>query len=265
MGNLSVSGNPKFALKKHQIESFKAFIREAIEPTDPEKKLSIFLTIQQTAIGKPTQFFEMHLYGSEYIREILTIRTDPDKEPAPLLFYISPSSFFQPNSLQAKILYYQALKMALIPKSAVVYDLYSGTGTLGIIVASRARLVIGIEMVKQATIDAKLNAKENKIDNITFLTGSVPDILREIKTENLFPPPDIVMVDPPRAGLDRHAIHEILELNPEKILYVSCNPKSQAENILEFVKNGYKLHSIQSVDQFPQTVHIENIALLTKY
>ncbi|NGX41807.1 MAG: 23S rRNA (uracil-C(5))-methyltransferase RlmCD [Chlamydiae bacterium] len=264
MVNLTVSGNPAYALKKQHLESFVAFVRDAVEPVDPEKKLSIFLTIQQVQKGQPTQLYEMHLYGAEHIREILYIKTDPAEEPQPLKFSISPSAFFQPNTEQAELLYSIALRMGVIPKSAVVYDLYCGTGTLGICVANRAEQVVGIELSPESALDARSNASENGLDNVTILTGSVHEKLAEIQEEELFPPPDIVMVDPPRPGLDPASIKHIIALNPPKIIYISCNPATQAENIAEFVKAGYRLQAVQPVDQFPHTVHIENIAVLSK-
>lgn len=187
MVNLTVSGNPEFALKKSQLEGFIAFIRAAVEPIDPSKQLSIFLTIHQIAKGKPTQFYEMHLYGSEHIREILHIKADPNEEPIPLTFNVSPSAFFQPNTSQAEQLYSIALRMALIPKNAVVYDLYCGTGTMGICAARRAKEVIGIELSSESSLDARENVKVNGVDNVTILTGSVGEKLAEIQQKKGIP------------------------------------------------------------------------------
>lgn len=263
MVNLTVSGNPDFALKKHDLEGFVAFVRDAVEPVDPKQQLSIFLTIQQIQKGNPTQFYEMHLYGSDTIREELRIR-GASGEIEHLTFHISPAAFFQPNSLQAEKLYSLGLELAQISKDQVVYDLYCGTGTLGICAAKRAKQVVGVELSPESAHDARHNAKENGIQNITILTGAVRRMLGEIREKDLFPEPDVVMVDPPRAGLDPHAIRHLIELAPPKILYISCNPSTQVENIREFIANGYALKAIQPVDQFPHTVHIENITLLVK-
>ena len=264
MVNLTVSGNPDFALKKHDLEGFVAFVRDAVEQVDPNKQLSIFLTIQQIQKGSPTQFYEMHLYGPDTIREILHIGTGKEGKFEPLTFHISPAAFFQPNSLQAEKLYSLGLEIAQISKEQVVYDLYCGTGTLGICAAKRAKQVVGVELSPESAHDARHNAKVNKIENITIFTGAVRRMLEEIKVKELSPDPDLVMVDPPRAGLDPHAIKLLLELSPPKILYISCNPTTQVENIREFLSNGYELKVIQPVDQFPHTVHIENITLLVK-
>lgn len=264
MVNLTVSGNPDFALKKHHLEGFLAFVRDAVEPVDPEQRLSIFLTIQQIQKGHPTQFYEMHLYGTDTIREKLHILTFDDSKPKELVFHISPAAFFQPNTRQAEKLYSLALELAQISDDQVVYDLYCGTGTLGICAAKKAKQVVGVELSPESAHDARHNAKVNGIDNITILTGAVRNMLAEIKEKEMFPDPDTVMVDPPRAGLDPHAVKHLLELAPPKLLYISCNPATQVENIKEFLQNGYELKAVQPVDQFPHTIHIENIALLTK-
>ncbi|MGA8164664.1 MAG: 23S rRNA (uracil(1939)-C(5))-methyltransferase RlmD [Waddliaceae bacterium] len=264
MINLKVSGNPDYAIKKRHLESFAAFVRDAVELLDPTKKLSLFLTIQQQKKGKPTNFYEMHLHGADHIREILQIKTDPAQEPVPLTFAISPSSFFQPNTRQAEKIYSLALTMGLIGKSAVVYDLYCGTGTFGICAAKRARQVVGIELSPEAAHDARHNASINGVSNVTILTGSVTEKLLEIRTGNLFPPPDLVLVDPPRSGLDSHAIRHIQELFPPKILYLSCNPITLAENVADFVAAGYTLRIVQPIDQFPHTLAVETLALLDR-
>ena len=264
MVNLTVSGNPDYALKKHHLEGLTAFVRDAIEPVDPNQLLSIFLTIQQIKKGSPTQFYEMHLYGSDTIREILYIPVKDSQKKEPLTFYISPAAFFQPNTLQAEKLYALALDMADLSGSEVVYDLYCGTGTLGICAAKRAKEVVGVELSPESAHDARHNAKENGFQNITIITGSVKEVLQNLQLERGYPKPDVVLVDPPRAGLERPAIQQIIELNPSKLIYISCNPATQAENLGELLQNGYRLEAIQPVDQFPHTVHIENIALLKK-
>jgi 23S rRNA (uracil1939-C5)-methyltransferase len=264
MVNLTVSGNPDYALKKHDLEGFVAFVRDAVEPVDPDQRLSIFLTIQQIHKGSPTQFYEMHLYGADTIREVLYITTSTDSKPEALTFHISPAAFFQPNSFQAEKLYSLAMELAGISSEHVVYDLYCGTGTLGICAAKRAKQVVGVELSPESAHDARHNVVVNGLKNVAILTGAVRRMLGEIKQQGMHPDPDVVMVDPPRAGLDPHAIQQLIELSPPKILYVSCNPTTQVENIREFINHGYSLKAVQPVDQFPHTVHIENIVLLVK-
>lgn len=262
---LTVSGNPDFALKKHDVEAFAAFVRAAVEdPSRPKANLSIFLRVQQIAKGSPTNFYEFHLYGPDHIREILHIKLDPHEEPHELQFKISPTAFFQPNTRQAEQLYSLALSYASIQSSDVVYDLYCGTGTLGICAAKKAKQVVGIEIAPESTLDAQANAKSNSIQNIDFLTGSVPEMIQMIRKEQKLPLPDIVVVDPPRAGLDPQAIKQVVGLNPKKIVYISCNPASQAANLAELIPAGYRLKLLQPVDQFPHTTHVENIAVLER-
>jgi 23S rRNA (uracil1939-C5)-methyltransferase len=251
---LTVSGHPEYALQKHHLEEFAAVVREVAEKNC---KLSIFLRIQQAIKGKPTQFFDMHLYGPDHITETFNIGNDP------LTFTISPSAFFQPNTTMAEKLYMKAIELVAPIRDKVVYDLYCGTGTLGICMAKKAKEVVGIELSADAAYDARNNAALNGLDNITIYTGTVEDKLKEILEEKLHPFHDIVVVDPPRAGLDPRSIEHLKTLKAPKILYVSCNPATQAKNIAELTAAGYKLISIQPVDQFPHTPHIENIALLS--
>lgn len=259
---LTVSGNPDFAIQKHQIELFIAYLRDAVEPLDPACHFSIVLRIQQIGKGMATNFYEMILYGTDYVREVLHIKIG-DGETNNLVFHISPPAFFQTNTVQAEKLYSIALTMAEISSGSIVYDLYCGTGALGLCIAKQAQQVIGVELSPESVLDARTNAAKNGFSNVTFYAGDVGDILGQVSTKSL-PPPDIVMVDPPRPGLDQASIRQLLALNPKKILYVSCNPITQAENVLEFLQNGYQIQSIQPIDQFPQTYHVENIVVLVK-
>lgn len=258
--NLTVSGNPDFALKKEQLNHFVTAMR-AIEG---DKPAALFLTIKQAMKGHPTRFFEMHLGGPDHIQERLAIQSDPKALPKWITFKISSSAFFQPNPLQAERLYNAMLHLAEIPENAVVYDLYCGTGTLGICTAARAKQVVGIEISREACLDARENIASNGLSHVTILTGCVYEKLSEIKAQNSYPPPDVVVLDPPRAGLEAKAIACVGALGAHTIAYISCNPETQAQNIRELVHYGYQLVAVQPVDQFPQTVHIENIAILKK-
>lgn len=256
---LTVSGNPDFALSKADLDTFVKTLREAIEPKDANSFLSIFLRIQQILPGKPTEFYEMKLYGKEGVREQLTISPFKGKEASHSQFMISPSSFFQPNSEQAEKLYSLALQMAELKGGEVVYDLYCGTGTLGISFAKWAKQVIGVEISSESALDARENAKANGFENVTIFTGSCASILQE----KSLPPPDLLLLDPPRVGLEK-AVQEVIVLKSPTIIYISCNPETQAMDIKILLENGYQLVKIQPVDQFPHTPHIENIALLKK-
>ena len=242
MAILTVSGNPEFALKQFQIDQFV----KALD--DP--KMSIFLQIHQAIPGKPTQFFEMHLAGPTHIIEHLSLQNRRFQ------FKISPTSFFQPNTEQAEVLYNTALSLPLLSPNSCVYDLYCGTGTFGILCAPAVKQVVGIELNPHAVFDGQMNAEINNISNISFYKGDIAHVL----TKQSLPSPDLVILDPPRAGLDPSALQILHKLNPPQILYVSCNPVTQAQNIQALP--NYHLSHIQPIDQFPHTPHIENICLL---
>ena len=253
---LTVSGNSEYALNRQQIDSFVAFVKEAVLPLG-EGELSIFLRIQQIAKGSPTQFFEMHLDGPDHIRERLRIGARE------LEFKVSPTAFFQPNTQQAEKIYQKAIELAQIPAKGVVYDLYCGTGTLSLCAAQASEEVVGIELVPEAVLDAEANAKQNKCGNVQFFGGDVGAVLEKLASESKRKP-DVVFVDPPRVGLDPKAIAQVLALSPERIVYISCNPKTQAQNIPSFLEKGYRVETVQPVDQFPQTLHCENIVVLKR-
>lgn len=259
---LTVSGNPDYAIHKEELERFVSVVRACLEPLPAEGKLSIFLRIQQLSKGFATQFYEMLLYGAEVIREKLFIHRQKEEALETLEFKISPAAFFQPNTRQAERLY--SLAIELISPFTIAYDLYCGTGTLSICLAKHAQQVVGVEISPEAVLDAKANASLNHCSNAHFVCGSVHEQLTNIIENNTFPLPDLVVVDPPRSGLDPHTIQQILKIKPKKILYISCNPATQAENMKDLIDGGYHLEILQPVDQFPHTVHIENIAILIK-
>ncbi|CUI17701.1 hypothetical protein PNK_2097 [Candidatus Protochlamydia naegleriophila] len=258
---LTVSGNAHYALNKQQLQSFVQALRDTIEPKDPLQELSIFLRIQQIAKGRPTNFYEMLLYGPDHIRETLYLPVE-GQPPQPLHFRISPSAFFQPNTAQAERLYERALKLADLTSDSLVYDLYCGTGTLGICAAKHVKQVVGIELSPESVLDARENLKENGLSNVVIRAGDVGQVLANLAQETK-QHPDVVMVDPPRAGLDPKAIEHVLALQAPKLIYISCNPATQAANLDPLLKGGYRLQAVQPVDQFPQTVHVENIVVLT--
>lgn len=254
---LTVSGNPDYVISQAQLQSFINVVKMSM-PEEERSRLSIFLRVQQVCKGSATQFFEMHLSGPDHLLEKLTLSFDP---PVDLLFKISPTSFFQPNTAQAEKLYSAALNMVCFPKKHVL-DLYAGTATLGMAMAAKAEKVTAIEINPHACFDAESNKELNGFSNLEILCGDVGKKLEELRLRSDFIPPDLVVVDPPRMGLDATALEHLKALKAEEILYVSCNPESQAANIQELVAAGYRLVKLQSVDQFPHTPHIENIALL---
>jgi 23S rRNA (uracil1939-C5)-methyltransferase len=250
---LTVSGRAEFAISKTDLDQFVNIIKETLQ--EEENKISIFLRIHQAVKGQPTQFFEMLLHGKDHIIEKIDL---PHKS---YQFKISPSSFFQPNTLQAEKLYTEACNLLKpIDPESVVYDLYCGTGTLSLAIASLVKEVIGIELNPYAICDAEINQELNNLKNITFLKGDVGQVLKD---NPQLKKPDIVIVDPPRAGLDEKAMEEIRLLNPKIILYVSCNALTQSENVKNLL-DLYDVKSMQPLDQFPHTLHCENIILLNR-
>lgn len=177
-----------------------------------------------------------------------------------LKFQISAKSFFQTNSEQAYQLYKIARQFADLQGNEVVYDLYTGTGTIANFVAKQAQKVIGLEYVSEAIADAKLNSKINAIANTLFFAGDIKDLLDE-KFLNQYGRPDVVITDPPRAGMHEDVVKMLLKAAPQKIVYVSCNPATQARDIL-LLSEKYEVKAIQPVDMFPHTQHVENVMKL---
>jgi len=179
-----------------------------------------------------------------------------------LKFKIGPKSFYQTNSDQAYQLYKIARDFAGLTGNEIVYDLYTGTGTIANFVAHQAKKVIGIEYVPEAIEDAKVNSSINKLENTLFFAGDLKDILNaDFVTEH--GKPDVIITDPPRAGMHPEVVETIIASDPQRIVYVSCNPATQARDIQLFDKQ-YKLTKVQPVDMFPHTYHVENIVLLEK-
>ena len=179
-----------------------------------------------------------------------------------LKFKVGPKSFYQTNTEQAYILYKVAREFAGLTGNELVYDLYTGTGTIANFVASKARKVIGIEYVPEAIEDAKVNSKINGIENTEFFAGDMKDILNRDFIEK-HGKPDIIITDPPRAGMHQDVIDTILFADPRRIVYVSCNPATQARD-LQLLSERYEVKRIQPVDMFPHTQHVENVVLLEK-
>jgi len=196
---------------------------------------------------------EVHVFkGNECIYE----------EMEGLKFKIGPKSFYQTNSEQAYVLYKVTRDFAQLTGEELVYDLYTGTGTIANFVAHQAKQVVGIEYVPEAIADAKVNSKLNNIDNTLFYAGDMKDILNAAFIEE-HGKPDVIITDPPRAGMHDDVINAILFADPKRIVYVSCNPATQARD-LNLLDASYKVAAVQPVDMFPHTHHVENVVLLEK-
>lgn len=193
-----------------------------------------------------------HYSGAEYLTETLD----------GLEFRIRPKSFFQTNPDQAEKLYQITRDFAGIQTHEVVYDLYTGTGTIACYIAKQAKKVVGIEYVEDAIADAKLNAADNKIENCSFYAGDMKDVFTDdfVKENGQ---PDVIITDPPRAGMHQDVVDQILKLSPERVVYVSCNPATQARD-LALMSETYNLEKVQPVDMFPHTHHVENVVLLRR-
>jgi 23S rRNA (uracil-5-)-methyltransferase RumA len=189
------------------------------------------------------------LYGNDFITE----------EVLGLKFKISPFSFFQTNTLGAEKLYSLVREFAGDIDDKVVFDLYSGTGTIAQIMAPVAKNVIGIEIVEEAVDMARENAKLNNLDNVEFIAGDVLKAVDELKGK-----PDLIVIDPPRDGIHPKAINKIIDFNPETFVYVSCNPVTLTRDLKIFQERGYKVEKAKLMDQFPRTPHTEAIIMLHK-
>ncbi|MFC2128507.1 23S rRNA (uracil(1939)-C(5))-methyltransferase RlmD [Bacteroidota bacterium] len=179
-----------------------------------------------------------------------------------LNFRIGPKSFFQTNTVQACNLYNIVKNYAALKGDEVVYDLYTGTGTIANFIAKKCKLVIGIESVPEAIEDAKLNSRLNGINNTEFFAGDIKNVLNEDFITQ-WDRPEVIILDPPRAGMHINVVNAILFAEPQRIVYVSCNPATQARDI-ELLGNVYKVTEVQPVDMFPHTDHVENVVLLEK-
>jgi 23S rRNA (uracil1939-C5)-methyltransferase len=177
-------------------------------------------------------------------------------------FLISPEAFFQTNTEMAERLYAVAADLAQLRGHERVFDLYCGIGTIGLTLAARAREVVGVEIVEPAVADAIANARLNDVLNARFYAGDIRLAMRDLVEEA--GRPDVAVVDPPRAGLSQKVVRRIVEAQPSRIVYVSCNPTTLAPNAAQMVEAGYRLTRVHPVDMFPQTPHIESVALLER-
>ena len=213
-------------------------------------KITGILHIVNDSKADVVQSDETHiLYGEDYFYESIL----------GLKFKITPFSFFQTNTKGAEVLYNVARKYVGDTKDKVVFDLYSGTGTIAQMLASVASKVVGVEIVEEAVEAAKENAKLNGLDNCEFIAGDVLTVIYDLEDK-----PDIIVVDPPRSGVNPKAVKKLAAYGIEQIVYISCNPVSLAQNIEEFAECGYIVRDVELVDMFPGTRHCESIVVLKK-
>jgi len=192
------------------------------------------------------------IYGVEEINEVMS----------GLNFKISPFSFFQTNTLGAEKLYEVICEYAGDIENKVIYDLYSGTGTIAQVMAKKAKKVYGIEIVEESVEKARENADLNNLENCKFLTGDVLEKIDELKHSHINP--DVIILDPPRQGLHPTVIQKILRIQPERFVYVSCKPTTMRNDLPVFLENGYNIVKARCVDMFPHTAHVETVVLLER-
>lgn len=204
--------------------------------------------------GVPRQVKETLIYGKKELTEEMVL-ANGDK----LAFDILPQAFFQVNTLQAEVLYSQVLEMAAGHEHEVIYDLFCGTGTIGLFLAKHAKQVIGVELNENAVKAARENAKKNNIFNIDFHVGDVDKVVKDLKEF-----PSLIVVDPPRAGVTPKLIEKMSQFEAKQIIYVSCNPATLARDCALLADYGYKVKEVRPVDMFPQTFHIECVCLLER-
>jgi len=232
---------------KNKLNKFNDEIVEKI----PNIK-SIFLNINDEKTNRILGKKNILMYGDEYINDKIF----------DLEFKVFPHTFFQVNHVQTDKLYSKALKYADIKDTDTIYDLYCGVGTISLLAAEKSKEVHGIEIVKESILSAEENQKENKIKNANFHLGSVENIFPKLYKKGI--KADIVIIDPPRKGCEESVLTTIKEMNPRKIVYVSCNPSTLARDLRILQEGGYNINEIQPVDMFPHSVHVETVVLMSR-
>ena len=238
-----------FVTNGKKFKQAKAIIKKMVEAVPNIKSViqNINETHSNVIMGKKSKT----LYGKDEITDELDS----------VEFEISDQSFYQINASQTVKLYNKALDYAGLTGEETVLDTYCGIGTIGLYMAEKAKHVYGVEVVPAAIEDAKKNAKLNGYDNTTFVCGKAESVIMDWKQQGI--QPDVVMVDPPRKGCDEQFLRTLLELNPQRIVYISCNPSTQQRDA-HILAEGYELKEITPVDMFPQTTHIETVALFER-
>jgi 23S rRNA (uracil1939-C5)-methyltransferase len=224
----------------------KALLKEHPEIT------TIVMNINNRKTSVVLGITEKVLFGKGYIEDTLCGR----------VFQISPKSFYQINPIQTEILYGTAIEMASLTGNEVVLDAYCGIGTISLIVSSKVKHVIGVELNKDAVSDATRNAKRNKVTNTLFYNDDAGNFMIDLaaKKQNI----DTVFMDPPRSGSDEKFLSSLIKLGPKQVIYISCNPTTQERDLRYLTKHGYKVTEIQPVDMFPHTFHVECVVRLEK-
>lgn len=250
---LTTSGAPEYTISPEALEDWKQTLLGSSLNIS-----SIFWEEKHSTPGLPTQYLQTLLYGEPYIQQTLTLPSDGSSAT----FNIRPKSFFQPQTLQAARII-DTVKEFINPQGTeILLDLYCGVGTLGIMLAPYVQKVIGVENVPEAILSARenilINHQENRME--VFLE----DTKTFCKKLPYTCPPDIIIVDPPRCGLQNKALKHILKIGAPKLVYISCNPRTQFQECFQLIHAGYSIKAMQPIDQFPHSPHLENILLLER-
>jgi len=225
---------------------------DALLKTLPEiRSISINVNTEATNCVKGNEI--INLYGNGYITDKI----------GDIRFKISPMSFYQVNGIQTKRLYGQALDMCNLSNHETVFDIYCGVGTISLFLARNAQKVYGVESVKEAVDDAIENARINNIGNVEFIAGKAEDVFPDLVMSRGISA-DVVVVDPPRKGCDKTVLDTIIKLSPKRVVYVSCDSNSLGRDARYLIDNGFSIKTLQPVDMFPHTVHVETVALLER-
>ncbi|NTW64180.1 MAG: 23S rRNA (uracil(1939)-C(5))-methyltransferase RlmD, partial [Chlorobiaceae bacterium] len=233
----------------HDRELMTAYA-ETLSAAMPNQDMTILnnVTTRKNTVAQGEE--EFLVTGDGYITERL----------GKLDFNISANSFFQTNSIQTVLLYDEILRVAGLETSDTVYDLFCGTGTIALYLSDYCQQVIGLEVSESSVTDARKNAALNKRENVLFMQVDLNDYRSMLEALQRYEKPRVIITDPPRAGMHPKALAVMVGMSPQKIVYVSCNPASLARDGSEICKGGYRLTSLQPVDMFPHTSHIESVA-----
>ena len=238
-----VTGSPIFPSKNNFVK--------ALRKSHPEIT-TVVLNVNDRQTSMVLGDREKPIFGPGFIKDRL----------CGCMFRISPKSFYQVNPVQTEILYQTAIDYAGLTGKETVIDAYCGIGTIGLIAAKKAGKVIGVELNKDAVKDARINAKENKITNAAFYQGDAGRFMVEMAAKG--EKADVVFMDPPRSGSTEEFMDAVAILNPDRVVYVSCNPETLARDLAYFKKKGYRAEKAWAVDQFPATSHVETVCLLSR-
>ena len=238
-----IAASPIFPAKKR-------FVQALLEKHPRINTIVLNINNQKTSMLLGER--EEVLYGKGYIEDTL----------CDCVFRLSPRSFYQINSVQTEKLYRKAIDLAGLTGTERVLDAYCGVGTIGLIAAAKAGEVVGVEVNGDAVRDAKINAARNHIENAAFIKGDAGEFMVELAQSG--EKVDVVFMDPPRAGSDLPFLNSVLTLAPSRVVYISCNPETQARDLRTLVKGGYRVTYIQPFDMFPHTAHVECLVLLKK-